>query len=176
VTDIWQVTFVSLLLTSIIKRGSLDLGSRALVSPVAGARKRRAAVPRVVVGAWIRLPRTERNQLMKSALRKSPLLVTEILRHGTTLCADQKVSTATADGYRDTEFGAISSRVTQLLHRWRSLGVNSDQRSATFTWSNQEQLEALCAVPGVGTVLHTRNIRLSPSRSPILPTEPRFRW
>jgi fatty-acyl-CoA synthase len=38
--------------------------------------------------------------------------------------------------------------------------VTGDQRVATFQWNNQEHLEAYMAVPAMGAVLHTLNIRL----------------
>ncbi|OBG29511.1 long-chain fatty acid--CoA ligase [Mycobacterium sp. 852002-51057_SCH5723018] len=98
---------------------------------------------------------------MKSTMRESPLLVSEILRHGTTLCAAQTVVTATVDGYREATFEEIGHRVAQLAHGLRTLGISGDQRVATFMWNNQEHLEAFYAVPCLGSVLHTLNIRLS---------------
>lgn len=98
---------------------------------------------------------------MKSTMREVPLLVTEILRYGTTVCADETVTTATLDGYRQARFDSIGRRAAQLAHGLRSLGVRGDQRVATFMWNNQEHLEAFYAVPCMGAVLHTLNIRLA---------------
>ena len=42
----------------------------------------------------------------------------------------------------------------------RGLGITGDERVATFMWNNQEHLEAYLAVPCMGAVLHTLNIRL----------------
>lgn len=97
---------------------------------------------------------------MKSTMWEAPLLVTEILRHGTTVCAEQTVTTATVDGYREARFDDIGCRAAQLAHGLRSLGISGDQRVATFMWNNQEHLEAFFAVPCMGAVLHTLNIRL----------------
>ncbi|GFG63985.1 long-chain-fatty-acid--CoA ligase [Mycobacterium kubicae] len=97
---------------------------------------------------------------MKSTMRETPLLTKEILRHGTALCGDQTVVTATADGYRRATFAEIGRRVANLAHGLRGLGVSGDQRVATFMWNNQEHLEAFFAVPCMGAVLHTLNIRL----------------
>jgi fatty-acyl-CoA synthase len=98
---------------------------------------------------------------MESTMWEAPLLVREILRHGTTFCADQTVSTATVDGYREARFDDIGRRAAQLAHGLRSLGIRGDQRVATFMWNNQEHLEAFFAVPSMGAVLHTLNIRLA---------------
>lgn len=90
-----------------------------------------------------------------------PLTVTGILRHGTTWYSGRKVITKTADGYREICFGELGTRVAQLAHGLRQLGVTTGQRVATFMANNQEHLEAYFAVPCMGAVLHTLNIRLA---------------
>lgn len=90
-----------------------------------------------------------------------PLTVTGILRHGTTWYSGRKVITKTADGYREICFGELGTRVAQLAHGLRQLGVTTGQRVATFMANNQEHLEAYFAVPCIGAVLHTLNIRLA---------------
>lgn len=90
-----------------------------------------------------------------------PLTVTGILRHGTTWYSGRKVITKTADGYREICFGELGTRVAQLAHGLRQLGVTTGQRVATFMANNQEHLEAYFAVPCTGAVLHTLNIRLA---------------
>ncbi len=97
---------------------------------------------------------------MDSTMGDVPLTVTAILRHGTTVHARRKVITATTDGYRETTYGEIGARTAQLANALRRLGVDGDQRVATFMWNNQEHLEAYLAVPSMGAVLHTLNIRL----------------
>jgi fatty-acyl-CoA synthase len=42
--------------------------------------------------------------------------------------------------------------------------VTGDQRVGTFMWNNQEHLEAYLAVPAMGAVLHTLNVRLFPDQ------------
>lgn len=90
-----------------------------------------------------------------------PLTVTGILRHGTTWYSGRKVITKTADGYREICFGELGTRVAQLAHGLRQLAVTTGQRVATFMANNQEHLEAYFAVPCMGAVLHTLNIRLA---------------
>jgi acyl-CoA synthetase (AMP-forming)/AMP-acid ligase II len=98
---------------------------------------------------------------MDSTMQDFPLTVTGILRHGVTWKSERKVITATPDGYREISFGELGARVARLAHGLRGLGVDGDQRVATFMWNNQEHLEAYFAVPCMGAVLHTLNIRLS---------------
>jgi fatty-acyl-CoA synthase len=46
----------------------------------------------------------------------------------------------------------------------RRIGITGDQRVATFMWNNYEHLAAYLAVPAMGAVLHTLNIRLFPEQ------------
>ena len=98
---------------------------------------------------------------MQSTMQDFPLTVTGILRHGTGWHSSRRVITATRDGYRDISFGELGTRVAQLAHGLRQLGVSDGDRVATFMWNNQEHLEAYFAAPCMGAVLHTLNIRLA---------------
>src|SRR6201995_3947853 len=102
-----------------------------------------------------------RRQIMDSTMRGDALLVSKILRHGTTVDAGQTVATATTGGYRETTYASLGQSLSRLAHGLRDLGVTGDQRVATFMWNNQEHLEAYFAVPSMGAVLHTLNIRLA---------------
>jgi fatty-acyl-CoA synthase len=98
---------------------------------------------------------------MDSTMQDFPLTVTGILRHGTQWHADRKVLTATRDGYREITYRELGERVARLAHGLRGIGIGGDQRVATFMWNNQEHLEAYFAIPCMGAVLHTLNIRLA---------------
>jgi fatty-acyl-CoA synthase len=98
---------------------------------------------------------------MESTMQDFPLTVTGILRHGTRVHADRTVTTASAGGYREIDYGRLGQRVGQLAHGLRQAGVTGDERVATFMWNNQEHLEAYFAIPCMGAVLHTLNIRLA---------------
>jgi fatty-acyl-CoA synthase len=98
---------------------------------------------------------------MDSSMQDFPLTITGILRHGTGWYSGRKAITATTDGYREISFGELGTRVAQLAHGLRELGVTGGQRVATFMWNNQEHLEAYFAAPCMGAVLHTLNIRLA---------------
>jgi fatty-acyl-CoA synthase len=91
-----------------------------------------------------------------------PLTVTAIMRNGTTAYADAEVVTLTSAGSRRQTYGMTGARVAKLGHALRSLGVDGDQRVATLMWNNAEHLEAYLAIPSMGAVLHTLNLRLDP--------------
>src|SRR4029077_11905343 len=57
--------------------------------------------------------------------------------------------------------GANAARLANALAR---LGVANGDRVGTFCWNSQEHLEAYLAVPSMGEVLHTLNIRLFPEQ------------
>ncbi len=98
---------------------------------------------------------------MRSTMMDAPLTVSGIMRYGTTTFADSLVVTCTGEGSRSRSYGEAGRRAAQLANALRRLGINGDQRVATFMWNNAEHLEAYLAVPSMGAVLHTLNIRLS---------------
>jgi fatty-acyl-CoA synthase len=99
---------------------------------------------------------------MKSTMMDVPLTVTALMRYGTSAFAEREVVTATADGARRQSYAATGTRAARLAGALRSLGVDGDQRVATLLWNNAEHLEAYLAVPSMGAVLHTLNLRLDP--------------
>jgi fatty-acyl-CoA synthase len=91
-----------------------------------------------------------------------PLTVSRILRHGTTVHGKSRITTWTGEGepHRRT-FAEIGERAAQLAHALRDeLGVARDDRVATLMWNNAEHVEAYFAIPAMGSVLHTLNLRL----------------
>ena len=99
---------------------------------------------------------------MDSTMMDFPLTVTSILRYGATAFSDKEVVTCAGDEpARRRTYEAVGERVARLANGLRSLGVDGDQRVGTFMWNNAEHLEAYYAIPSMGAVLHTLNIRLS---------------
>jgi fatty-acyl-CoA synthase len=101
---------------------------------------------------------------MRSTMMDVPLTVTAIMRYGTTFYAGREVVTCTEDGARRQTYGHTAGRVAKLANALRGLGVDGDQRVATLLWNNSEHLEAYLAVPSMGAVLHTLNLRLDPAQ------------
>jgi fatty-acyl-CoA synthase len=68
-------------------------------------------------------------------------------------------------GVRDGErtratYAELAERTDRLCNALEELGVTPGDRVATFAWNTQEHLEAYLAVPCMGAVLHTLNVRL----------------
>jgi fatty-acyl-CoA synthase len=70
------------------------------------------------------------------------------------------VTTLTDRGAVRFSYGKTCERVDQLARVLGELGVSSGERVGTFAWNNQRHFELYMAVPCVGAVLHTLNIRL----------------
>jgi fatty-acyl-CoA synthase len=100
---------------------------------------------------------------VRSTIMEIPLTVTSIMRYGTSIFGDREVVTCTGDGTRRRTYAEAGRRAARLANALRRLGVDGDQRVATFMWNNAEHLEAYLAVPSMGAVLHTLNIRLAPA-------------
>jgi acyl-CoA synthetase (AMP-forming)/AMP-acid ligase II len=101
---------------------------------------------------------------VRSTMMDVPLTVTGIMRYGTSAYADREVVTAGADGTRRQSYGITGERAARLANALRKLGVDGDQRVGTLLWNNAEHLEAYLAVPSMGAVLHTLNLRLDPGQ------------
>jgi fatty-acyl-CoA synthase len=57
-------------------------------------------------------------------------------------------------------YAEVADRADRLCSALASLGVGPGDRVATFSWNTREHLEAYLAVPCMGAVLHTLNVRL----------------
>ncbi|MGY4711307.1 long-chain fatty acid--CoA ligase [Mycolicibacterium sp. CBM1] len=102
---------------------------------------------------------------MQSTMQQFPLTIAAILRYAVDVHGDRMVTTATGEGgFRHATYREVGRRAARLANALRRLGVDGDERVATFMWNNQEHLEAYVAVPSMGAVLHTLNIRLFPEQ------------
>ncbi|WUD74210.1 long-chain fatty acid--CoA ligase [Streptomyces sp. NBC_00510] len=99
---------------------------------------------------------------MLSTMQDVPLLVSRILTHGSTVHGRSQVTTWTGEGEpQRRSFAEIGARAARLAHALRDeLGVERDDRVATLMWNNAEHVEAYFAIPSMGAILHTLNLRL----------------
>jgi fatty-acyl-CoA synthase len=89
-----------------------------------------------------------------------PLTLAHVLGRMRTVNADAEVVTLGDDGKRRTNYGDVVARVDRLAGALGGLGIEDGDRVATFCWNTQAHLECYLAIPSVGAVLHTLNIRL----------------
>jgi len=90
-----------------------------------------------------------------------PLTVHHILRRIRDCHPDGEVVTL-GEGAERTRltYGQSAQRIDRLARVLAGLGVQRGDRVATFAWNNQRHFELYFAIPCVGAVLHTLNIRL----------------
>ena len=98
---------------------------------------------------------------MRGLMMDYHLTIPAILRRAGTLFPDKSAVSRLADKsvvrhrYRD-----ILERSRRLAVALSELGVKPGERVATLAWASHAHLEAYLAVPAMGAVLHTLNLRL----------------
>ena len=92
-----------------------------------------------------------------------PLVVPALVRRARTLFGHRPVSGRRPDrSIARTTYAVILERTRRLSAALSGLGVQPGDRVATLAWASQEHLEAYLAIPSIGAVLHTLNLRLHP--------------
>ncbi|MCP4227215.1 MAG: long-chain fatty acid--CoA ligase, partial [Actinomycetia bacterium] len=102
--------------------------------------------------------------MIESTMQDFPLGIQHLFNHGRRIHADSEVITWTEDGPMTSTFAQVGDRADQLAAALAALGVGIGDRVGTFAWNNQYHLESYLAVPCMGAVLHTLNIRLFPEQ------------
>lgn len=92
-----------------------------------------------------------------------PLLLRTLLDRGPCLQPDNLVITKTPTGYHKIRYRDHMTRTYRLANALANRGIKVGDRVATFMWNNSRHLQAYHAVPCMGAVLHTLNIRLGPT-------------
>src|SRR4051795_9063019 len=93
-----------------------------------------------------------------------PLTLQHVLWRMRTMNGDGQVVTLTEDGVTRASYAELAERVDRLANALVAMGVRPGDRVATFAWNSQRHLELYLAVPCIGAVLHTLNIRLFPEQ------------
>ncbi|MFF2921786.1 long-chain fatty acid--CoA ligase [Streptomyces celluloflavus] len=102
---------------------------------------------------------------MLSTMQDVPLTVSRILAHGSTVHGGSEVITWTGEGEpQRRSFAEVGRRAARLAHALRDLGAAEGSVIGTLMWNNAEHLEAYLAIPSMGSVLHTLNLRLPPEQ------------
>ena len=92
---------------------------------------------------------------------ESPLVINSILESGVRNAPEQEIVYADQRrmSYRDLE-----ERVNRLAGALAECGVKPGDTVAVMDWDTHRYLEAFFAIPMMGAVLHTVNVRLSPEQ------------
>jgi fatty-acyl-CoA synthase len=93
-----------------------------------------------------------------------PLLISSILTHAVKNHPQREVVSRDGGAIARFTYPQLGARAAQLAHALRRLGIRPGERVASFGWNTHRHLELYYAVPGIGAVLHTVNIRLFPEQ------------
>ena len=91
----------------------------------------------------------------------SPLLINSILEAGVGSAPDQEIVYA---GKLRMTYRDLGERVRRLASALSNLGVKPGDTVAVMDWDSHRYLECFFAIPMMGAVLHTVNVRLSPEQ------------
>jgi acyl-CoA synthetase (AMP-forming)/AMP-acid ligase II len=92
------------------------------------------------------------------------LTLQHVLGRMRTLPAAGEVVTSTGDGVLRASHGEVAARTDRLARALAKLGIGRGERVGTFAWNTQAHVECYLAVPCMGAVLHTINVRLFPDQ------------
>ncbi|MCA1831875.1 MAG: long-chain fatty acid--CoA ligase [Actinomycetota bacterium] len=97
-------------------------------------------------------------------MMETPLTLRLAFDRARTLFGNKEIVTKTPDGTARTNYEALCARVERLASALHDMGVRPGDRVGTFGWNSARHLELYLAVPSMGAVLHTLNIRLHPEQ------------
>ncbi len=89
-----------------------------------------------------------------------PLTIQHIMERAKRYFPNRELVTLLAEGTERTTYGAMFPRVERLAAGLAKLGIKKGDRVATLAWNNTRHFELYFAIPCMGAVLHTLNLRL----------------
>ncbi|NOT62639.1 MAG: long-chain fatty acid--CoA ligase [Acidobacteria bacterium] len=94
-------------------------------------------------------------------MMNTPLTMRVLMERGPLYAADTEIVSKTRAGIHRYTYADMGRRAKQLANALAKLGVKQGDRVATLAWNSYRHLEIYYAVPCMGAVLHTLNLRLS---------------
>ena len=101
---------------------------------------------------------------MEQTMQDYPLTVQHILWRVEKLFRRKEIVSKRETGVHRYTYGDFAARVHQVAHMLERLGVRPGDRVGTLAWNNYRHLELYYAIPCMGAVLHTLNLRLFPEQ------------
>jgi fatty-acyl-CoA synthase len=98
---------------------------------------------------------------MDSTMQQAELLVADLFEHGHSVHPAALVAHYRGEVVSTITFAELAAQAARLAGALRRLGVTGDEVVATLCWNVPGHLAAYFAVPSMGAVLHTLNLRLS---------------
>lgn len=95
-------------------------------------------------------------------MMKGDLLISSMIERAEMFFPRKEVISRTSSGIQRFTYAEIGKRTRQLADRLKTFGIERGDRIGTLAWNHHRHLELYFAIPSIGSVLHTINIRLSP--------------
>lgn len=90
-----------------------------------------------------------------------PMTVSSLLERAEMFFPNKEVVSRTLSGVQRFSYKKIGERTRRLSSSLEKIGVQKGDRVGTLAWNHHRHLETYFAIPGMGAVLHTINIRLA---------------
>jgi fatty-acyl-CoA synthase len=101
---------------------------------------------------------------MKGLMMDFQLTIPSMLRRAEQLFGAREIVSRQPDrSFHRYTYADFIARAKRLAVGLRKLGIQPGDRVATLCWNHHQHLEAYFAVPAMGAVLHTLNLRLHPN-------------
>lgn len=94
-------------------------------------------------------------------MMNTPLTLVSLIERAEKYFPKKEIISRTGSGIQRFTYQEMGARTRSLSSALESLGVDKGDRVGTFAWNHHRHLEAYFAIPSMGSVLHTINIRLS---------------
>ena len=99
---------------------------------------------------------------MQATMMHTPMTVQLIMEHGQRVFPNSRVGVFDGQTVQQTSYSSIADNAARLAGALAGLGVSIGDRVGTFSWNSNAHMEAYLAIPSMGAIMHTINIRLSP--------------
>jgi fatty-acyl-CoA synthase len=97
---------------------------------------------------------------MQATMMDHPLSTQMIFERGERLFSQSSITSFDGADIISASFAKTATRARRLAAALNSLGLGVGERLGTYCWNTPHHLEAYLAVPAMGAVLHTLNVRL----------------
>jgi fatty-acyl-CoA synthase len=97
---------------------------------------------------------------MDGLMMDRPLLIRDIAERVERIFPNREIVSRTHDDVERSTYGEVVRRARRVASSLERLGVKPGDRVATFGWNSRRHLELYLALPSMGAVMHTLNIRL----------------
>jgi len=102
--------------------------------------------------------------MFEGTMMDFPLTTGHLLERARTFFGSGEVVSRNCDrSIHRTTYGQLHARACRLANALVRIGVRPGDRVGTLSWNHSRHLEAYMAVPSMGAVLHTLNLRLHPT-------------